>query len=240
MLHGSTIVAVRTPRDIYIGADSKVVDGEGAPSGSGACKIHVANDVVFAQAGWFILGGGRGREVNFVEVTRRALLGGGSVGARVGAFEKAAIPRLREGALALRKDDPGFFAKEVEGKAVVQVVFAAREGPALLLVQEYFTVRARGGSLEIEATRHECPGDCGPDEIAEAILGARDALGPALAAKPYKKDIPSGIESLIRIESEAAPGQVGGPTAVLHIGADGRLEWLEPGLCQPEKQTQKQ
>src|ERR1039458_4223809 len=83
-LTATTIIAVRTPAIVYIGADSKVSNIDEIPVNMGpVSKIHAVGDVTFAQSGWFQFGSDETVDIDFVSITRSCLVGSFPLGLKV-------------------------------------------------------------------------------------------------------------------------------------------------------------
>ena len=221
-LTATTIIAVRTPAIVYIGADSKVSNIDEIPVNMGpVSKIHAVGDVTFAQSGWFQFGSDETVDIDFVSITRSCLVGSFPLGLKVQEFEramKAAITR----AITELDAVPGAARR---GVPVIETLFVAFERGESIASQRSFRLKSMiPGAYEIEIIRQDCPGDCGPSGLGQMIMGERSALDAALAAAPYRNGIAEGIRRLIEIEAAAHPSTVGGPISVMSITAAGR-EW---------------
>lgn len=225
--YGTTIVAIRTPTEVIVGADSKVVAIGGeitdAPDG---CKIIQVGNFFFAHAK--ILRDTLGKfSVHDTVVQSHQL--GNSISATVRTFEDLIVPSLVRMLQDLRSINLSYFTQNIlKGGSAVDVIFFGIENAKPVLFMRYFVpIIANDGSISVEVKRMDCPGDC-PGGMTFAFMGAKKELNQFLDQNPHYSQIgwvPT-INKLISLEAEANPDHVAPPIDIMQVDNQG-ARWLQ-------------
>ena len=220
----TTIVAVRTPEEIVIGADSKMMDLRDRSFDSTICKIRKIDDLFFAFAGFLDI---PGLQSDLTEVVREASRSGDSITEKIETFDGLIVRDWSQGLPDIRDDHPELYRQKLRGKIVLQIAFAGIERGKPLLFMRYLKVVERGDVPSIVIYKKQCPGDC-PLGKVYAFLGHTGALKEHMAGGTdiWDAGYAEGIRRLITIQMEAEPEHVGPPIDILRLDSTG-YEWIQ-------------
>ena len=220
----TTVIVVRTPTEIYIGADSKITDVRNESLTSTACKIRQVDDLFFAFSG---LPKMPGVESDLMEIIEEASRDGGTIADKVEEFDDIITDEWSEGLQELKKERPQFYKEEVKGRIILQVAFAGiqKRKPVFFLI--HIKAVERDGFPAIDISKKSCPGDCQQGKVI-AYFGHTGALKQYMSdrSNAWKSGYVQGIRKLITLQMEAQPEYVGPPIDILHIDRMG-AEWIE-------------
>lgn len=220
----TTIIVVRTPTEIYIGADSKITDIKNESLTSTACKIRQEGDLFFAFSGLPKI---PGIEYDLMEIVEEAASDGGTITEQVEEFGDIIVEEWSEGLQKLKEDRSQLYKKELLGKIILQVAFAGIQKRKPVFFMVHLKVMERDGSPTIAISRKSCPGDCQQGKVI-AYLGDTGALKQYMSdrSNAWKSGYVQGIRKLIALQMEAEPEYVGPPIDILHINKTG-AEWVQ-------------
>lgn len=230
-LHGTTIVAIRTPEDIVIGADSKILSTDGTLSSS-VCKIMQVDNFFFASAGLVMDTSGK------YSVTSKVIKASqkkGRIFDIATNFESIIIPELEEVVKELKSTEPEYYKREIEGRAALEIVFFGIEDNVPVLYMRYFqVVKLATGSFSIKVHQQNCPGDC-PSGIAYTVLGQHEAIDKTLGSNQgfWKMGLVEAIRKLIEIEISHKPKYVAPPIDILRMNKK-EIYWVQKKSNCPE------
>ena len=238
----TTVVAVKTPTEIVIGADSKVTDAFGNDAGRQACKIVQAGTLFFAHEGM-----ARHRLTGFdvARVAREALLRAApdsTAAERVGAMTGALATELFAELPRLKRLDPDTYRAKVEGRVFLKVLVAAFErGRPLLFVRHFRAAHARADIFGVTVTPDDCLADCGAEEGARVtrLLGETEAIEGLAEETPgfWEAGTADGVRRLVETEIAARDAYVGPPVDILRIDRTG-ARWLQKKPACPDVRPQ--
>ena len=228
-LLGTTIVAVRTPDAIIIGADSKVTNISG-PERAGTCKIwKISGQEAFAQSGFDAYGDdANGTVGDFRATTNSALIEPGEIEVRISKYETTMLKALRRlykspyvETVPPQKRKPGAILMET-------IFIGFREGKPLLAKRGFVY---RSGTVHEERTlRYDCLANCASTQ-AYAPAGEIELLDKQTVVRALNRfGFVGGINHLIGMEAEAHPNTTGGPISIARIDRLG-VRFIQPGLC---------
>jgi hypothetical protein len=226
----TSIVVVRTPRAVYVGADSKTII-EGQPvTDRKVCKIYQADELIFAVAGF---AGDRRRGFNIPEIVARAGKNASSLREWVRRSEEALAEHLTGELVRLKREAPATYEKVVkgEGAPVLTLAFAGYEEEATFVIISQFATR-EDNPLAVFVKRDSCPGDC-PFGVKTFFLGSSKAIARYITGKSGEGNMEpiEAIRYLIGLEIEENPQKVGGPVDILQIDRQGP-KWIQKkGEC---------
>jgi hypothetical protein len=221
----TSIVVVRTPTVVYLGADSKTII-EGQPvADRKVCKIYQVDELIFAVAGF---AGDRRRGFNIPEIVARAGKNASSLRERVRRSEEALSEQLTAELVRLKKEAPTTYAKVVkeEGAPVLTLAFAGYEEEATFVIISQFAAR-EDNPPAVFVKRDSCPGNC-PFGVKTFFLGSSRAIARYIAGKSGEGNMEpiEAIRYLIGLEIEENPQSVGGPVDILQIDRQGP-KWIQ-------------
>ncbi len=220
--HGTAIAAIRTPSELVIAADSRVVDEHGRRLPD-TCKVRIVDDTVFAIHGMSAHPAGLDL---FALVTDVVAFAPDLRTASGGVVSRATGP-IRAAVSDLRSSAPRTFERYVAGKAPAGVLLARIEHgrPAISYIR--FSVSDAAGSFSIRAEVRSCPGaDC-PTGVTAIFVGPAEDVSDFKASHPgYWTRDPSSIASaFVRREVSHRHDDIGGPVQVLRLRSSG-VAWL--------------
>jgi hypothetical protein len=223
----TTVVAVKTSKEIYLGADSKVTDTFGNAAERRACKIVQSGRVFFAYAG-FARDAKNGFSIP--EIAKRSLASGKtlSIQAKTEAMAKVIVTELTRYLPKMKDESFVTFREKIEGKTFLRIVVAGfdKGRPAIFvrLFRYGMTTDGRGGVL---VSADDCDGKCSAP-VTTRFLGETDAIvGLPEESKNFWNDgFAAGIRKLIEIQIAARDEYVGPPIDILRIDAK-RATWIQ-------------
>ena len=222
---GTSIVIIRTPREIVVGADSMTTIEGRAPIQS--CKIHrLKNGLYFVSAGYAndLLAGGTYDVVHEVhQAAGEAQSLNAAVDATRVAFRAAFLQQLEQ----RRLQEPDHFERNFYRLRIVQVaLFGIEQGDPIV---EKLTFRAFNEvpDLRIESHRERCPGDC-PGDVAPIFIGEDQAMRNHIGETEFRErdSLTSIAEKLIHVAISASPNTVGPPVVVFRLQERG-ASWVK-------------
>jgi len=231
-LANTSIIVVRTPSVVYLGADSKMIM-EGQPlADRKVCKIYQADELFFAVAGF---AGDRRRGFNVPEIVARAVRNGSTNRERVKQSEEAIAEQLTAELVRLQEEDSAAYQKMVktEGGMILSLAFAGfEEGATFVIISQFGARDDHPPSVRVQ--RDSCPGDC-PFGVKTFFLGSYKAIARYISEKTGEGDMEpiAAIRYLIELEIRNNPQEVEGPVDILRIGRQGP-EWIQKKKECPE------
>lgn len=223
--NATTIVAVKTSTDIYIGADSRVtgVRPDGTVYYDVKCKIGQVGKIFFAGAGPYeYTPTGLNIRLLLIEAQRS----GASLGETVERFETLYADALTRTSRTAQTESPMVYNKYfLNGR--VFVYFFAFEHEIPLHFGRIFTIQGSKDSVTVSTEQHDCPPDCPVTEPTLHAIGYADVIErvspDALKTLPLIPFITEIIEASIR---EDPDHRSGGPIDILHLNKDG-ARWVQ-------------
>jgi hypothetical protein len=226
----TTVVVIRTPKRITVGADSLVTalypNGQ-APFYFHACKIFHEGNI------WFALIGVPGGDPEMKALVRKALAGSHSLDEGVRALKNQVRLPFAQRMTRFRTDFPKEFRKRVKlGKPMSILLVAAERGVpkyawvGLELIHPFSTI-------EVAPRAERCPGNsCSGAEVNYVnikLLGNRDAANRTLSPEYVAARTETRIaRELIAIEAASDSADVGEPSDILTIDSSGAHRWEPP------------
>ena len=234
LLNATTIVAVRTPTDIYLGADSRVT--EVRPDGrfhyEAKCKIGQVGEIFFAGAGLY---GHQPTGLSIRSSLIQAQSSAASLSETVERFETLYTDALERTLRSALKDSPMVYKKYFLDGHVYVYLFAFENGITRYF-ERIFTIQSSTDPVTVGMERHDCPPGCLGGEAT--ILG----IGYADVVKEVSPDVLKTrppvelITELVDASIKADPAhQSGGPIDILHLNKDGG-RWVQKKKECPEIQ----
>lgn len=232
----TSVVALWTPDEIVVGADSKTITRRGA--GPASCKIAQLDDSFFFAAAGLNTDPQSGFEL--ARFVRKAFQQSGTVREKVDDFESLVDRPLTAALVRLKKEEPAFYEHYLENKGqVLQVVFFGLEDGSPELFLRTFEVELISGNVTVVMERNECTASTCPDATA-FLLGYSGAAAGFAADHPgfWKKGLAPAVEQLVDLEVAEVPQFVGPPVDVLRVNRGGAAWVKRKAQCAPVRKIQ--
>jgi len=235
----TTVVVLRGPDYVILGADSRVTDVNGDQTGSSStCKIRQFDKVYFALAG--PVGDGRGFDV--FELAARIANGRTDVVGIADDFERLMRRPLTEYLQRFYGESPAQFSRYCANRICLQVAFVTVDsGTPKISIRGFFVTVSKKQVMVKPAIRErmDCPGTCATG-AEQVLLGVNEEATSLYDRTPHfwkVNGIVSGMEQLIGAEISAHADAVGPPISILQLDSQGvRFIPDHQGLCSdPEK-----
>lgn len=233
----TTIVAVKTPGEIVIGADSKVTDTFGKAFANQACKIVQAGNLFYAYEG---LARDRRTGFDIVKIVNQSLQlkPGAAASEKVSILTGFVTSQLFAELLSLKQHDPATYREKIEGgQTFLKILVAGFEGNRpLLFVRQFRAVAFGRGIIGVMVVPDDCLADCA-GEIVIRSLGETAAIDGLPEETPgfWTKGIVEGVRRLIETEIAARSEYVGPPVDILRIDKTG-ARWIQKKPSCPDIQ----
>lgn len=240
MAHATSIVAIKSGDDIFLGADSKVlIERDVAIS---QCKITRMSDTFLVFSGIPSL---PASSFNAYEIASKVFAGKGTIGERVKIYDKAIQVKLQAAFEKLRTTDPKYFSRwyteDVVNRIAMQVLVAGVEKKGTVLTMlEYRIMSPQHAPVEIKAIHQDIVTKKGSNQPKILFLGMQDAINDLLKKKDFFSDFDEvrNINEWITAEINADPAKVGGPVDILRISPK-KTEWIQHKEQCPEVEESK-
>lgn len=222
----TTIVVIWTPTGAVLGADAKTRFGNGNP-GRNACKIGVANNVIWAQSG--ILGT-RNSPFYFRSILSEELSSHASIDVKIARIEQRISVTLTElvNTPLIKKS----ILSDPDKGQVQFVVIANENGINMMFMRTFMPERGGSGDAVIHIIRDGCnsASDCGDSQYVG--LGFHAEADAAIRENPriWENNPDWIVDSLIGLEIKKYPRDVGLPIAIIGLDSKG-AHWISKGAC---------
>jgi ATP-dependent protease HslVU (ClpYQ) peptidase subunit len=231
----TSIVAIKTGDDIFIGTDSKVlIEKDVAIS---QCKIGRMNNAYLVFSGIPSL---PKSNFNAYEIAAKAFAGTGTISERLAAFDRAVAKKLQEAFENLRKTDEKLFSKwyteDVINRIAMQVLVAGAEKDGTTLAMlEYRITSQKNEPVKLQTFKENIVTKKGSNQPKILLLGMQDAIHSLMKKKDFFSDFDEvrNINEWITAEAQAEPTMVGGPIDILKISPK-KVEWIQHQRQCPE------
>ncbi len=234
---GTTVVVIRSPKSIYAAVDSKLTyseyrDGELSVTNTLLCKMKPVGPYYSIVAG--AVRGTNG--YNAQEEIVRAYAPGRGIDEMLSALQTLVPTKLVPMFQTMRDIDPDTFDSNLAG-AELQVALLGMDNntPKVGIVE--FQATEENGQVGLTAKLSTCPGNC-PTPVIGYFLGTHEAIEASIRTDNSVLSHPSEekLDQLIRLEFASRPDVVGGPVAMVRIGAAGSSV-LRAGACAADNQA---
>lgn len=221
--HATTLVAIWSPGELLLAADSVVIHNLGPLAVQGnACKIGQQAGTYFAFSG---LVDDQSLNYHVSTYAQQAASAGGSVETQAQRFVSAAREPLMKALATLQRDDPDQFTFLQQGHPALQAIFAGTEDGQPTLVVAGFAFDPTGQLSDFVRTVARGDDGRGPRII---YAGQQSQIRAYIKAHPdwYQGDHAALVQNLVQMEIDKSDGTVGGPVDVLAIGTGG-AHWVQ-------------
>jgi hypothetical protein len=224
----TSIVAIKTGDDIFIGADSKVLIEKDVAFSQ--CKIAKMSDIFLVFSGMPSL---PASSFNAYEIAEKTFAAKGTISMRVDAYDKAVSSRLEAAFEQLRTKEPQIFARwyapDVVNRVAMQALVAGAEGKGTVLAMlEYRIMSAQDAPVQLKAIRQDIITKPGSTQPKILFLGMQDAINELLQKEDFFSDFDEvrNINAWIGAEAAAEPTKVSAPIDILKISPN-KTEWIQ-------------
>ncbi len=226
--NATSIVAIKSGDDIYLGADSKVLIEKDVPISQ--CKITRMSDIFIIFSGMPSISAAN---FNAYEIAEASFAGKGTIAERVSAFDKAVQGKLQAAFERLRSTDPNHFSRwytpDVANRIALQLLVAgAEKNGTVLTMLEYRIITPQNAPVELKGIRQEITTRKESNQPKILFLGMQDAINDLLKKKDFFSDFDEvrNINEWIMAEAAAEPSKVSGPVDILRISPK-KTEWIQ-------------
>lgn len=213
---GTTIVAFRTPDNIYVAADSRITSISNPREFRSYCKIRKVGNTFFAFAGiaeFYPTG------FNLAELAAAACRSQGTVFEKAGQLETLVKQPLDKIMRFLYQGNQKNAAIP-RGYDIGVVLCAVEKGVPVMAVRKFIPTFSRSGFESISVERLDCPGPSVPaNGRFLAMLGHKEVAKQHLGDRSlFVRGVVPALRRLIQYEIDANPQAVGPPIDILFIG----------------------
>jgi len=234
----TTIVVIRTPKHLVVGADSLVVNWHTpeVPAHFYTCKLHKQESMLFVIQGMGIVH----RKTNFSaeRLARQAISSSSSLKQAAVQFVRTSSAPYARVMRDLKTQDPSGWSLVAQhhgtGIPLIAIFFGFEGG-----VPKYVVAGLRvneGTTLSVSSDTASCPGRAceglvesaiviGQAEAAYHQVGSMDQM--SLTNFRHARGDLRAVETIIALEESAVPDSVGGPIRIVTLDAEG--EHWTPG-----------
>jgi hypothetical protein len=237
----TSIVAIKTGDDIFIGTDSKMlIEKDIAVS---QCKITKMNDIYLVFSGIPAL---PKSSFNAYEIAEKSFAGKGTISARLDAFDKAVKGKLQKAFEKLRKTNDKLFSRwytdDVQHRIAMQVLVAgAEKNGTVLAMLEYRIVSKKKEPVKLKSIKQNIMTKPGSDQPKILFLGMQDAINDIMKKKDFFSDFDEvrNINEWIMAEAAAEPALVSAPVDIIKISPT-KTQWIQHKSQCPEIEEVKE
>ncbi len=224
----TSIVAIKTGDDIFIGTDSKVLIEKDV--GISQCKITKMSNVYLVFSGIPAL---PASSFNAYEIAEKSFAGKGTISERLAAYDKAVMGKLQEAFEKLRTTNDKLFSRwyteDVTNRIAMQVLVAGAEKKGTTLAMlEYRILSQKDEPVKLQAIKQDIVTKKGSAQPKILFLGMQDAIHALMKQKDFFGDFDEvrNINEWIMAEAKAEPSLVSGPVDILKISPK-RVQWIQ-------------
>lgn len=231
----TSIVAIKTGDEIFLGTDSKVlIEKDVAIS---QCKITKMNDVYVVFSGVPAV---PYASFNAYEVAETVFAGTGTITSRLDAYDKTVQAKLQAAFEKLRTTDAKLFSRwyteDVQNRIAMQILVAGAEKKGTVLAMlEYRITSQKNQPVTLKSIKQDIMTKPGSGQPKILFLGMQDAINDLLKKKDFFSDFDEvrNINEWISAEIAADPKKVGPPIDILKITPK-KAEWIQHKSQCPE------
>lgn len=239
----TTVVVIRTPEHVVVGADSMVVNWHMADGREHfyTCKLHKQKSMLFVIQGMGIVD--RWTHFSAEELAREAISSSHSLKQAAVQFVKTSSAPYARVMSDLKKYDPSGWSLVTQhhgaGIPLVVIFFGIEEG-----IPKYVIAGLRvteGVNLTVSGDTASCPGPaCQGFAESALVIGQSDAAyrqvafddRASLTSFRHARGDRRAVETIIALEEQAVPEAVGGTIRIVTIDAKGQHWVPESSACQ--------
>jgi hypothetical protein len=233
-LFGTTVLAIRTPTVLVVGADSFVRRGDGIPLDM-VCKIRKYGRFYASFAG---MSNDEDTGFNVYTIATNAMTKCGTIECAVSNFiREVRVPLIDTLVVAKKRDGEVYFTENFLKRSPLQVLFYGQQGNSTIVRMVVFNVDKT--KLRVDLTVDDdggCPGTCGPQGIAFNGIGsyflAADLFRSALESRFIANSPVRVISQALAAEAEANQKAVSAPFSIVVMDGTS-IRWQDgyQGAC---------
>lgn len=225
---GTAIFAIRTPDEIVLAADSRVVGPNGLPSFTPVCKIRQISSFFVAAYGLYEE---RQTGYNLWEIIKHVSSGFNTLSTLADSFESSLRSPFEKALKHLRFADPGFYKEKCIKRSPMGVIFGGVENNIVILKHRKVTVYdPASANIWINLIKEDCPGS----GCAEGYLAIAVAEDPENESFSQSRDfLKFDGRSLIDLAKNSVakvisrnPINYGPPIDIIYLNKDG-IKWIQ-------------
>jgi hypothetical protein len=223
----TTIVAVKTGKEIVIGADSKVTDTFGNAAANQACKIVQAGNVFFAYTG-FARDTRTGLSIPQIASEALNLQPELSIAEKTRLLSERVVEKLNTELPLLKQNNWAGYREKIEGRIFLRILVAGFEkNKPVILVRQFRLGQTDGQTAGVIVSADDCDAKCKGKNVTR-YLGETDAIDGLPEETPgfWKAGLSAGVRKLVETEIAARDEYVGGPVDILQITAKTAV-WIQ-------------
>ena len=226
LAQATAIVIIRRGGELVVAADSKTSrtdDGADGANASLSCKISRCGDGYFAFSG---LRRDVDGDFSLPSLAAQACKSPGTLLHKTRTFESLSAEPLSSVMGRIREVEPGWYQRNLDGKAAEVAFFGAEAGRSVVYVREVRMVEGASG-LEARFLPVQCT------EACIVFLGEADEMFSYYERHPelWAEALTEIAVRLIEIAAAANPRLVGLPISMIRLN-DGAVRWLQrPPAC---------
>ena len=226
----TTIVVVRTPVDVSIGADSlgTFYSGDGSQSDRSVCKIYSVGGAFLGVAG---LDNDPVTKFSVPQTISEAIAGKVRFTETLSAAQHALIPKLESELQSLMRTRPQVVSDSLKSGGGVSIILLGIEDGVPVAIGQRFAVSTDGMSHVLPEKPVRCPGSDCVNGVYVFLLGESEIIKKATSSGGQSfNDSLALARRLVQLEIDAHVPGVGGPIDGLRVTAHGQ-EWVgrKPG-----------
>jgi hypothetical protein len=222
IVSATTIIAVRTPTEIYVGADSKatVINQDGTVFYRELCKIQQFGSIFFAAAGP-TAGPGLDIRASFKE----SQAAGGTLHQIASRFADIYATAMAKTSQSMRYVSAAQYAKLTN--QVITITFFGFDGEIPVLLQKRFAFAANQpeNATNIDVTESDCPPVC-EGMVKMLFIGHADAIAGISQSSIQTQTLVEMIRERIALSIKSDPENSGHPIDILHLTRAG-AKWIQ-------------
>ena len=220
--HGTSIVAIRTPAEVAVAADSRSLYSTSPGEPKTTCKINRSGKIYFA-----IAGNKRESTNNFdsVQIVDRILKADTSLPKKMTIIEESLISEWEKLLPFVQREEPVWYQKNMVDRLLwACIVFGADTNGTYLYVRSLKEKRPWSGKVFVEH-RTDCIGKC---KIL-APIGDDTALDAYLERNPrwFEQRATNVVTAIVQAEIDLGLPGIGGPVDVLRVSKQGTSDWIQ-------------
>jgi len=214
-LKATTVVAITTGTEAYIGADSRAVG-----SASSACKLVARSGVAVGASGHLA---DLATRFNAVDSIRAALDKSHDFDSAIEGVIAELEPPLQRAMMWGSRNAPDEYQRKYQGKLALAVLLVGIRNHVPDIV--YVAWRTDDGFVSRTEPRH-----LGANNFD--AIGSHENIQKYIRRNPQWNQRPAGerVKTLLEIESDAQPAVVGKPFSLVRVDESG-IHWIKRGAC---------
>jgi hypothetical protein len=225
---GTAILAIRTPGEIAVAADSREVGPLGLPNPAPVCKIRQIDRNIFLAA--YGLYEEKQSGYNFWEMIRQAGRGFNTVTTMADSFEAYARAPLEKALKQIRLNSPEFYKEKCLKSPPLGVIFFGFEDDILVFKHRKVSVYdPASANIWVNFLREDCPGPGCPDGYIAVAVAEEQEIGsssPSRNTVNIDVGIVAAVRNFITTVISNNPVKYGPPIDILYINKEG-AKWVQ-------------